>query len=143
MFLNENNLISIIDNQVSIVNLINKKKLITKYGAKPIQMIKQHDCNTKSLLGVVLTLENNQGSVIWSDQLRVPDLNKAYVGYFYSPPKCKQILQIIPSIYDNEYFYMLIESGDVCEFKVDNLIPVQQKYIKVNQVEDFEKHCIT
>ena len=97
-----------------------------------------------SLNKLTFTLDNNSGfslpSSYFTDSANAQDSSKVPIALFYPPPKYNNILQIISSPYEENSFYMLVESGDICKYKLDKDTGIITDQIKVENISDADTH---
>ena len=84
-----------------------------------------------------LTLDNNSGISITSDTIRN---TKILVGIFYPPPKSNQIHEIIANPFNPNTYYMLIESGEICRYRIEKETGIVENSFETESILDIENH---
>ncbi|KRX03596.1 WD40-repeat-containing domain [Pseudocohnilembus persalinus] len=133
------------DQTVFFGTISHQNELIYSYYGQVMQFDKSYVEtsifeNQGKIKQIQFTLNNNSGFALNSAYLEEQDISKIPMSIFYPPPKTNQILQILSSPFEENQFYMLLETGEICKYRIDNQTGIIEEQIQTTLIRDQEKH---
>lgn len=92
---------------------------------------------------LTFTLNNNSGFSLNTEYLQniaKGEVGKVPINIFYPPPKSNQIIDIISCPYFQNQYYMLVETGEICRYRIEKETGVVEQTFMSDMIIDMDAH---
>ncbi|EAS06246.2 WD domain, G-beta repeat protein (macronuclear) [Tetrahymena thermophila SB210] len=149
LLINHQKFIAEQEGEICIGNISSENELICKHYGNIVAFDKSYKNYyvgkvSGNIEYLTFTLDNNSGMSIYvpyfKTQENLHDLSKIPISVFYPPPKSNNIIEIISCPYEENIFYMLVEGGDICRYRLEKDTGIVEDTYSSEQIMDADCH---